>query len=142
MSMPFGAEQVIIKLLVHLTLHKLFKLIQSSASLSVIIASASVIKRGLKKRCMWVAEPKASIYMLVNKCSIQFSSVAQLCLTVCDPMNRKGQASLSITNSQSLLKLMSIKSVMPSSHPILYSPLLLLPPINVSCCYFKFYMHI
>ena len=42
------------------------------------------------------------------------------------------QASLSITNSQSLLKLMSIKSVMPSSHLILYRPLLLLPPVPPS----------
>ena len=39
------------------------------------------------------------------------------------------QASLSITSSQSLLKLMSIESVMPSSHLILCRPLLLLPPI-------------
>ena len=39
------------------------------------------------------------------------------------------QASLSITNSQSLLKLMSIESVMPSYHLILYRPLLLLPSI-------------
>ena len=39
------------------------------------------------------------------------------------------QASLSITNSRSLLKLTSIKSVMPSSHLILFHPLLLLPPI-------------
>ena len=42
------------------------------------------------------------------------------------------QASLSITNSQSLLKLMSIESVMPSSHLILGHPLLLLPPIPPS----------
>ena len=42
------------------------------------------------------------------------------------------QASLSITNSQSLLKLMPIKSVMPSSHLILCHPLLLLPPIPPS----------
>ena len=42
------------------------------------------------------------------------------------------QASLSITNSRSLLRLMSIKSVMPSSHPILCCPLLLLPPIPPS----------
>ena len=42
------------------------------------------------------------------------------------------QASLSITNSQSLLKLMSIESVMPSSHLILSRPLLLLPPIPPS----------
>ena len=41
----------------------------------------------------------------------------------------KRQASLSITNSQSLLKLMSIKSMMPSNHLILCRPLLLLPSI-------------
>ena len=42
------------------------------------------------------------------------------------------QASLSITNSRSLFKLMSIESVMPSSHLILCLPLLLLPPIPPS----------
>ena len=42
------------------------------------------------------------------------------------------QASLSITNSWSLLKLISIESVMPSSHLILCRPLLLLPPIPPS----------
>ena len=42
------------------------------------------------------------------------------------------QASLSITNSQSLLKLMSIESVMPSSCLILCRPLLLLPPVPPS----------
>ena len=42
------------------------------------------------------------------------------------------QASLSITNSRSLLELMSIESVMPSSHLFLCHPLLLLPPISPS----------
>ena len=42
------------------------------------------------------------------------------------------QASLSITNSRSSLKLMSIESVMPSTHLILCHPLLLLPPISPS----------
>ena len=42
------------------------------------------------------------------------------------------QASLSITNSQSSPKLMSIESVMPSSHLILWRPLLVLPPIAPS----------
>ena len=42
------------------------------------------------------------------------------------------QASLSITNSQSLFRLMSIESVMPSSHLILCRPLLLLPPVPPS----------
>ena len=47
-------------------------------------------------------------------------------------MNRECQASLSITNAQSSLKLMSIESVMPSSHLVLGRPLLLLPPIPPS----------
>ena len=58
--------------------------------------------------------------------SVQFSSV-QLCLTLCDPMNCSMQASLSITNYWSLLKLMSIELVMPSNHLILCCPLLLPP---------------
>ena len=66
-----------------------------------------------------------------------FSSVAQLCLTLCDPMNHRLQASLSITNSQSSPKLMSIESVMPSSHLILSRPLLLLPPIPASISLFQ-----
>ena len=45
------------------------------------------------------------------------------------PHGLQHQASPSITNSQSLLKLMSIESVMPSNHFILYCPLLLLPSI-------------
>ena len=62
----------------------------------------------------------------------QFSPVAQSCPTLCDPMNRSTQASLSITSSRSLLKLMPIESVVPSSHLILCRPLLLLPPVPPS----------
>ena len=64
--------------------------------------------------------------------SVQFSSVAQLCPTLCDPMNQACQASLSITISQSSFRITSIESVMPSSHLILGRPLLLLPPIPPS----------
>ena len=60
---------------------------------------------------------------------ICISSVIQLCPGFCDPMDPTHQASLSITNSQSLLKLMSIESVMPSNHLILCRPLLLPPSI-------------
>ena len=49
---------------------------------------------------------------------IQFSSVAQTCLTLCDPMNHS-MPGLPITNSRSLPKPMSIESLMPSSHLIL-----------------------
>ena len=59
----------------------------------------------------------------------QFSSVAESCLTLCNPMACKCQASLSITNARSLLKLISIESVMPSNHLILCRPLLLSPSI-------------
>ena len=48
------------------------------------------------------------------------------------PWTAACQASLSITNSWSLLKLMSIESVMPTNHLILCHPLLLLPPIPPS----------
>ena len=58
-----------------------------------------------------------------------FSSVAQLCLTICDPWTGAHQASLSITNSWSPPKPTSIELVMPSNHLILYCPLLLLPSI-------------
>ena len=59
----------------------------------------------------------------------QFSPVTQACLTLWDPWATVHQASLSITNSQSLLKPMSIESVMPSNHLILCHPLLLPPSI-------------
>ena len=63
---------------------------------------------------------------------LQFSSVAQSCPTLCDPMNLSTPGSLSITNSQGSLRLTSIESVMPSSHLILGRPLLLLPLIAPS----------
>ena len=59
---------------------------------------------------------------------IQFSSVICVWLFV-TPWTAARQASLSITNAQSFLKLMSIKSVMPSNHLKLCCPLLLLPTI-------------
>ena len=59
----------------------------------------------------------------------QFNSVGQSCLILCDPMNCSTPGLPVHHNSWSLLKLMSIKLVMPSSHLILYHPLLLLPPI-------------
>ena len=64
--------------------------------------------------------------------SDQIRSVAQSCPTLCNPMIAARQASLSNTNSRSSLRLMSIESVMPSSHLILCRPLLLLPPIPPS----------
>ena len=62
---------------------------------------------------------------------LQFSSVQSLsCVQLfATPWVAARQTSLSITNSRSSLRLMSIKSVMPSSHLVLCHPLLFLPPI-------------
>ena len=59
----------------------------------------------------------------------QFSSVAQSCPTLCDPMNRSTPGLPVHHQLQSSLWLISIESVVPSSHLILCCPLLLLPPI-------------
>ena len=61
--------------------------------------------------------------------SVQFSSVTQLCPTLFNPWTAAHQASLSITSSWSLLRLMSIELVMPSNHLILCHPFLLPPSI-------------
>ena len=61
-------------------------------------------------------------YIIVYNVSVQFSSVTQSCLT---RWTAACQASLSITNSRSLLSLMSIEVVMPSNHLILCHPPLL-----------------
>ena len=67
----------------------------------------------------------------LEKLSVQFSSVAQSCPTLCDPKNCSTPG-LPVHLSRSSLRLMSIKSVMPSSHLILGCPFLLLPPIPPS----------
>ena len=97
------------------------------------IVQAAVIKTIPKKKkferqnhCLRIAVKRRQFS------SVQFISVAQSCPMLCDPMNCSMQASLSITISRSSLKLMSIESVMPSSHLILCHPLLLLPPIPPS----------
>ena len=66
---------------------------------------------------------------LLQFSSVHFSSVTQLCPTLCDPMNFSTPGLPSITNSQSSPKLMSIESVIPSNHLILCHPLLLPPSI-------------
>ena len=71
-------------------------------------------------------------YKLLCKKKISYKDqfnqfIAQSCSTLCTPWIPARQASLSIISSRSLLKPISIGSVMPSNHLILYRPLLLLP---------------
>ena len=68
--------------------------------------------------------------MIKNTC--QFSYVTQLCPTLCDPMNHSTPGLPVHHQLWSSLKLMSIESVMLSSHLILCCPLRLLPPIPPS----------
>ena len=86
--------------------------------------------------CMCVKSKHHTCFMLYFTMAIDrdFSSVQSLSRVRLfeTPWTTACQASMSITNSQSSLKLMSIESVMPSSHLILCRPLLLLPPIPLS----------
>ena len=72
---------------------------------------------------------KATVFLVVK---FQFSSVQLLSRVrlFATPWTSARQASLSITNSRSSLRLMSIESVMPSNHLILCHPLLLLPYLS------------
>ena len=74
------------------------------------------------------------VFVVQSLSSVQFSSVQSLsCVRLfATPWITARQASLSITNSRTSLKLTSIKSVMPSSHLILCRPLIVLAPIPPS----------
>ena len=66
---------------------------------------------------------------------LQFNSVAQSCPSLCNPWTAAHQTPLSFTISQSLRKLMSVESEIPSNHLILCRPLLNLPSIFPSICH-------
>ena len=87
---------------------------------------------------MWeLVSPRTNIWICGLQTFCCCCSVAKLCPTLCGPWTAAHQSSLSFTISQSLLKLMSIEAVMPSSHPILCHPLLLLPSIFFSIWIFS-----
>ena len=69
------------------------------------------------------------IFLTIHIITIQFSSVLSHVWLFATPWTAACQASLSISNTQSLPKLMSIESMMPSNHLILCRPLFLLPSI-------------
>ena len=68
----------------------------------------------------------------IQRSSVQLTSVAQLCPTLCDPMNRSTPGLPVHHQLLEFTQTMCIESVMPSSHLILCHPLLLLPPIPPS----------
>ena len=82
----------------------------------------------------WIVALQAPLSMAFSRQEYQCSPFQLLSRVwlFSTPWTAAGQASLSIINSRSLLKLMSIESVMPSNHLILCHPLLLLPSILCS----------
>ena len=94
----------------------------------MILSLCGQISSSYKNTCQTGLGPALMVSFYLNYI-FQFSSVAQSCSTVYDPMDGSTPASLSITNPWSLLKLMSIELVMPSNHLILCRHLLLLPSI-------------
>ena len=83
---------------------------------------------------VWSLNPRTRQPGVWSQMDLQFSSIQSLSPVwlFATPWIAAHQASLSIINSRSLFKLMSIKSLIPSSHLILCRPLLLLPPIPPS----------
>ena len=99
----------------------------------MIPLNKNVFERGSNRiwSLLWWFEgrSKEAVVCLDKELSQSVSSVAQSCPTLCNPMHWNTPGLLSITNSQSLLNLMSIESVMPANHLILCHPILLPPSI-------------
>ena len=83
--------------------------------------------------CICVLLIKSVTFIFTNISTLtQFSSVAQSCPTLCNPMNCSTSGLPVHHQLPAPTKLMSIESVMPSNHLILYRPLFLLPSIFLS----------
>ena len=123
--------------ILHCLKYLTFKLFFKYWKISYFRKPAYCITRHSKARCLLVCFHKNSIQVRMHISwgqeflSIQFSSVQLLSRVrlFATPWTTARQASLSITNSRSPPKSMSIESVMPSNHLILRHPLLLLPSI-------------
>ena len=105
-----------------------------SMSITQVRQEVLKVEYGKTERHVKISNTHYTIWLVT---SVQLSSVAQSCPTLCHPTIAAHQASLSITNSRSSLRLTSIESVMPSSHLILCRPLLLPPPIPPSISLFQ-----
>ena len=81
----------------------------------VLLQNREVVRWGSKVKRPFILQISSGMASLGG----QFSSVAQSCPTLCDPMDCSKPGLPVITNSQSLLNLMSIESVMPFNHLIL-----------------------
>ena len=108
--------------------------VNTTEQLHFTIQGMIISKRGKEETMLAYVDQKNLWRCLRGRSSVQSLSRVQLFVT---PWTAARQASLSITNSWSLLKLMSIELVMPSNHLILCHPLLLLPSIFPSISVFS-----
>jgi len=101
-----------------------------SKGLSGVFSTITIWKQQFLMLSLFYGKTLTSTHNYWKKHSIDSAnSVSQSCLTLGSLWTAERQASLYKTSSQTLLKLMSIKSVMPSNPLILCHPLLLLPSI-------------
>ena len=138
---PVISSHQVVKVLELQFQHKSFQWIFRIVSLRIDGFDLLVVQGTLKKllhhhnsKTSVLQSSAFFIYWVLTACqelfkALQFSSVTQSCQLFVTPWTAAHQASLSITNSQSLLKFMSIESVMPSNHLILCCPLLLPPSV-------------
>ena len=115
----------------HTHIYIYVKFIRPNVSIKCKVSILIFYLDGVLKFAAVIVLLSISPFMSISFCFMWFSSVQSLsCVWLfVTPRTAEGQASLSITNSRSLLKLISIESVMSSNHLILRRPLLLLPSI-------------
>ena len=109
--------------------HKYFLLYFLLEVLWAILSAKNGLKLFFTSGCLIASISFAKLavfYLLYCLCT---RSVAQSCLTICDPMNCSTPGFPVLHHLPEFTQLKSIKSVMPSSHLMLCCPLLLLPPI-------------
>ena len=104
---------------------------KKSLLLGLIIKAQSIWSgfcQSMKVHGFWVWQ---KTWLFEVYCPFQFISVAQSCPTLCDPMNCSTPG-LSVHHQLPEFTQTQVESVMPSTHPILSCPLLLLPPVPPS----------
>ena len=115
----------------HTHIYIYVKFIRPNVSIKCKVSILIFYLDGVLKFAAVIVLLSISPFMSISFCFMWFSSVQSLSRVwlFVIPRTAERQASLSITNSRSLLKLISIESVMSSNHLILHHPLLLLPSI-------------
>ena len=113
------------------------KIVLLPSSLIIIIETIiGANTQRIRVKSLW-HNPNSNLFCLPLSFSVSSVQVLSLVRLFATPWTAALQASLSITNSRSLLKLMSIESVMPSNHLILFGPLPIPPSIFPSIWVFS-----